>query len=178
MGVSNMVEANNAPAPRASGARWPGLLILIAALIEFLGGLSSLPILAGDLDEIPGPGLDGKIIVATIILHPIAAAAALYFVIRGKLPEALVSMAVVILVAWIAYLPSVRLHGFEMQGDGAGGMFTFLVLILPPILVMAITAMALTGTRLKLATLLAILPTLIGILAVVAFGIGVAIYGF
>ena len=51
-------------------------------------------------------------------------------------------------------------------------------MILPPILVLAIAALALTGKRLTLATVLAILPTLISILSVVAFGIGVAIYGF
>ena len=37
---------------------------------------------------------------------------------------------------------------------------------------------ALTGKRLKLAILLAVLPTFIGIAGVIAFGIGVAIYGF
>ena len=57
-------------------------------------------------------------------------------------------------------------------------LFTVALVILPPILVLAIAALALTGKRLTLATVLALLPTLIGILSVVAFGIGVAIYGF
>ena len=87
-------------------------------------------------------------------------------------------MVVVILVGWISYLPSIQLHGLELQGDGAGGLFSFALLILPPILVLAIAALALTGKRLTLATVLAAVPTLISILSVVAFGIGVAIYGF
>ena len=87
-----------------------------------MGGLGALPILAGNLDEIPGPGLGGKIIIATIILRPIAAAAALFFLVRGNLPGALVSMAIVILVGWISYLPSIQLHGLELQGDGVGGL--------------------------------------------------------
>ena len=87
-------------------------------------------------------------------------------------------MAVVILVGWISYLPSVQLHGLEMLADGAGGLLTFAMIILPPILVLAIAGLALTGKRLTLATLLATLPTLVGILSVVAFGIGVAVYGF
>ena len=87
-------------------------------------------------------------------------------------------MAVVILVGWISYLPSIQLHGLEMQGDGAGGLFTFAMIILPPILVLAIAGLALSGKHLTLATLLAVLPTLISVLSVVAFGIGVAIYGF
>jgi hypothetical protein len=87
-------------------------------------------------------------------------------------------MAIVILVGWISYLPSIQLHGLELRGDGAGGLFTVALVILPPILVLAIAALALTGKRLTLATVLALLPTLIGILSVVAFGIGIAIYGF
>jgi len=94
------------------------------------------------------------------------------------LPAALVSMAIVILVGWISYLPSIQLHGLELQGDGAGGLYSFALLILPPILVLAIAAMALGGRHLALAAIFALLPTLISILAVVAFGISVAIYGF
>ena len=174
--MTQAVEAAGAPAKQPR--RWPGLLLLLVAIIELMGGLGALPILAGNLDEIPGPGLGGKIIIATIILRPIAAAAALFFLVRGNLPGALVSMAIVILVGWISYLPSVQLHGLELQGDGVGGLFSFALLILPPILVLAISALALTGKRLTLATVLAALPTLISILSVVAFGIGVAIYGF
>ena len=70
-----MAQANQAAAvPASQPRRWPGLLLLIAAIIEFLGGLGALPILAGDLSEVPGPGLGGAIIIATIILRPIAAA--------------------------------------------------------------------------------------------------------
>ena len=173
-----MAESQSAAVPAAQPRRWSGLLLLIAAIMEFLGGLGALPILAGDLSEVPGPGLGGAIIIATIIVRPIAAAAALFFIVRGNLTWALVSMAVVILVGWITYLPSIQLHGLEMQGDGAGGLFTFAILILPPILVLAITGLALTGKQLTLASLLAVLPTAVSILAVVAFGIGVAIYGF
>lgn len=166
-----MAQADRAGvAPVAQPRRWPGLLLLIVALLEFLGGLGDLPILAGNLDEIPGPGLGGKIIVATIILRPIAAAAALFLLVRANLPGALVSMAVVILLGWISYLPSIQLHGLEMQGDGAGGLFTFAMIILPPILVLAIAGLALTGKKLTLATILALLPTLISVLSVVAFG--------
>jgi hypothetical protein len=174
--MTQAIEAAGAPAKQPP--RWPRLLLLIAAAIELMGGAGALPILAGNLDEIPGPGLGGKIVIATIILRPIAAAVALFFLVRGNFPGALVSMAIVILVGWISYLPSIQLHGLEMRGDGAGGLFTFALIILPPILVLAIAALALTGKRLTLATVLALLPTLISILSVVAFGLGVAIYGF
>jgi hypothetical protein len=174
MAVADQAAGVAAQKPR----RWPGLLLLIAAVIEFLEALSDLPILAGDLSEIPGPGLSGAIITGTIILHPIAAAAALFFILRGKLTWALVSTAVVILLAWLSFMPSIALHGLDFQADGVAGVYTFTQIILPPILVLAIVGMALTGTRLTLATLLAVVPTLIRILSVIAFAIGVAIYGF
>jgi hypothetical protein len=51
-------------------------------------------------------------------------------------------------------------------------------IILGLLLALAIAGLVLMGKQLTLATLLAILPTLIGILSVIAFGIGVAITGF
>jgi hypothetical protein len=75
-----MTEVDAAAAtPARQPRRWPGLLLLIVAIFEFMGGLSALPILAGDLNEVPGPGLGGAIIIATIILHPVPAAAAAMF---------------------------------------------------------------------------------------------------
>lgn len=178
LGEIGMTQAGytTSPAPQIAGWLWLSLLIAIA--IEFLGGLGALPILAGDLNEVPGPGLGGAIIIATIILHPLAALAALVFLIRGNLNAALVALAVVVLVSWVAYLPSVRLHGLEVAPDAPSILVAFIIMILPPIVTVAVSALALANTRLTLATLLAILPTLIGVLSVLAFGIGVAIYGF
>lgn len=174
--MSEETQAVAAPAP--SLARWARLLLLIAAAFEFLGGLGSLPILAGDLGEVPGPGLEGGIIIATIILRPIAALLALFAIVRGHLTSALLAMAVVVLLNWIAYLPSVRLHGLELEGGAVAVIATFIILVLPPIVAVAVSGLALSGTRPTLAAFLAVLPTLIGILSAIAFGIGVAIYGF
>ena len=179
-----MAQAIEGGAPAKQPRRWPGLLLLIVAIIELMGGVGALPILAGDLSEVPGPGLGGAIIIATIILRPIAAAVALFFLVRGNLPAALVSMAVVILVGWISFLPSVQLNGLELpeHGGAPGEMAVTAMLVweifIKPVLVLAIAGLALAERRLTLATILALLPTLISILSVVAFGIGVAIYGF
>jgi hypothetical protein len=182
-----MAQASEAAAvPGSQPWRWPGLLLLIAASIEFLGGRSGLPILAGDLSEVLGPGLGGAIIIATIILRPIAAGAALFFLVRGHLTWALVSMAVVILLGWITYLPSIQLHGLDLSGNLVevtlgSAMVTaglFFQLIIAPAVALAVAGLALTGKQMTLATLLAVLPTLMGVLGVVAFGISVAIYGF
>ena len=54
----------------------------------------------------------------------------------------------------------------------------FFQLTIAPVIALAIAGLALTGKQITLATLLAVLPTFIDILGVVAFGISVAIYGF
>jgi len=153
-------------------------LLLIAAIIEFMGGLADLPILLGDLSQIPGPGLGGAIIIAKIALQPLLALAALFFLIRGHLTYSLLAMAFIILMTWLNYLPSVALHGLGSEAGGVGALFTFLLILLPPFLVVAIAGLALTGKQLTLATLLAIVPTLVSVLSVIAFAIGVGIYGF
>jgi hypothetical protein len=174
-----MTNADAAAAMPAQGApRWPRLLLLVAAAIELLGGLSDLPILLGNLSEIPGPGLGGAIIIAKIALQPLLALAALIFTLRGRLPYALLAMAFIILMTWLNYLPSVATHGLELQGSPAVVLLLVFQIIVAPLLALAIAGLVLTGKQLTLATLLAVLPTLISILSVIAFGIGVAIYGF
>jgi hypothetical protein len=74
-----------AEAPPKAAPRWPRLILLVAAAIEFLTGLSDLPILFGNLSEVPGPGIGGAIIVAKIALTPLIAFAALFFTIRGRI---------------------------------------------------------------------------------------------
>jgi hypothetical protein len=153
-------------APAAHTAKWARLLLLIAAMIEFLGGLGSLPILLGDLNEVPGPGLDGQIILAGIT-------------VRGKIPFALVAMAFIILMAWLSYVPSVRLHGLDFsQGDAFTTAMLGWELIVAPVVALAVAGLALRETQLTLATVLAVVPTLAHVLSVIAFGISVAIYGF
>lgn len=167
-----------APASQLASPRWPGLLLLIAAIIELMSGLGDLPILLGDLSQIPGPGLGGAIIIAKIALQPVLALAALFFIIRGHLTYALLAMAFIILMTWLSFLPSVQLHGLELEGSPIVVLPMGFQLILAPFLVVAIAGLALTGRQLTLATLLAVLPTFVGVFGVIAFAIGVAIYGF
>jgi hypothetical protein len=166
-------------APSAQTAKWARLLLLIAAVIEFLGGLNGLPILFGDLNEVPGPGLGGQIILAGIVLQPLLALAAIFFTVRGKIPYALVAMAFIILLSWLSYVPSVRLHGLDLsQGDAFTTAMLGWQLIVAPVVALAVAGLALRETQLTLATVLAVLPTLAHVLSVIVFGISVAIYGF
>jgi hypothetical protein len=169
---SSTVDANG------SVPRWAVLLLAVAAALELLAGLRDLPILFGDMTEIPGPGLGGFVIKTKIALQPVFALAALIFVARGRIRPALFAMAGVVLVNWMNYLPSVAIHGLEFQGDGVGGLVTFLEIIVAPVLALAVIALAWRGQRLTLATLLAVFHTALSVLFVILFAIGVAIYGF
>ena len=161
------------PAPR-----WLRIVLIVAAAIELLEGVRDFPILFGDLSEIPGPGLGGWIITGKIALHPVVAGAALIFVSFGRLHHALVAMAALIFLTWLNDLPSVFIHGLDLKGDGVGGLNTVFQILLAPLLAATVVALVVFNQRLGLATLLAVLPTVIGVLGVVAFAIAISIYGF
>lgn len=158
--------------------RWARLLIAVAAALELTGGLKDVPILLGDTSEIPGPGLGGWIITAKIALQPVFSLLALVFAANGKIRHALVAMAAVVAINWLSYMPSVALHGLELQGDGAGGLITLFEIVLAPLMAIAVVALAFLDRRLTLATLLAVFHTFLSVLLVILFAIGVAIYGF
>ena len=88
-------------------------------------------------------------------------------------------MAIVILVGWISYLPSIQLHGLELAGRRRRRIvLTFALLILPPILVLAIAALASERQAPDAGDNPRAAADSDQHLGVVAFGIGVAIYGF
>ena len=53
------------------------ILLVLVAVIETFDGLSSAPILFGDMSEIPGPGIGGAVVKAYVAGHPVLALAAL-----------------------------------------------------------------------------------------------------
>jgi hypothetical protein len=172
-----MTDAHAAAAVPAKGTtpRWPRLALLIAAAFEFLTGLSDLPILFGDLSQVPGPGIGGAIIVAKIVLTPVIALAALFFAVRGRMLYAILAMAAALLLTWVSFLPSVAINGLEMTG--MAGAATIYLIFLVPLLALAGIVLALRG-RLTPAIVLVVLPTFVGVAATIVFAIGVAIYGF
>jgi hypothetical protein len=164
--------------PASLGRAWRTLLVAAAAL-EFLGGVRDLPVLFGNLSEVPGPGLGGAIILAKIALQPILGLIALVCAWTGRLRESLLAMAAIVLMTWLSFLPSVALHGLDFKGKNAFiNSHIFLQVVLAPFLAAIVAAMAIRNRFTPMAVLLAIVPTLAGVLGVLAFAIGVAIYGF
>ena len=128
-----MTQANAAGADtpaQGKKLRWPQLALLAAAAFEFLTGLADLPILFGDISQVPGPGIGGAIIVAKIALMPIVALAALFFTVRGRMLYAILTMVAVMLLTWVSFLPSVAINGLEIEGV-AGAVTIYEVFVVP-----------------------------------------------
>lgn len=171
------MESDAAPATTRSRWNWPRIGLLLVALIEALGGLADLPILfAGDPD-VPGPGWAGWLITAKLALAPVLAIAAVAFAVTNRLAYAIIAIAGLIIITWLTYLPSIAIQGIEFGGGFVGLQVVFQLLVAPVLAAVAIV-LASTHQRLGLATALVSLPTVVGIASVLAFAIGIAIYGF
>jgi hypothetical protein len=153
------------------------MLLIAVAAIACWSALSQLPALFAENPEIQDPGPGGWIAYATIAVQPLAAAAALVWSIQGRMRSALSALAAVSLISWLSYLPSLALHGLDLQG-GLADLFVLFYVFLAPLLAFAVLGLAWRSRRLELATVLAAVPTLVGVLAVAAFALGVAVYGF
>lgn len=160
-------------APRLLGLY---LLLILIAAIEAFDGLSHVPTLFGDMSEIPGPGIGGAIIKAYIAVHPLLALAALALATIGRLRCAIMALGALVLMNWLNDMPSVVRHGLDFKGLSA--FETPMQIIAFPLMGACAIALAARSQRLGLATLLVGIPTLYGVMAVVAFGISVFLHGF
>jgi hypothetical protein len=167
------MRGRDAPVPRG----WRLLLSAVAA-VQFLGGLRDLSLLFANLSEVPGPGLGGAIIIANIILQPIFGLIALVCAASGRIGAALLAMAAIILMTWLNWLPSVARHGLDFKGTLFVSLQLIFQIVIAPLLAVTVATLAVRSSRTALAIGLAVLPTLVSLLGVVAFGIGVARYGF
>ncbi|MEH2536271.1 MULTISPECIES: hypothetical protein [unclassified Bradyrhizobium] len=152
------------------------LFLIIIAAIEAFEGLSHAPVLFGDMSEIPGPGVGGAIIKAYVAAHPLLALAALAFAAVGRLRYAVMALGALVLMTWLNFMPSVVRHGLDFRGVSA--FETPVRIIAFPLMAACAITLAARGERLGLATMLVSIPTLYGVASVIAFGIGIFLYGF
>jgi len=160
-------------APRLLGLY---LLLIIIAAIESFDGLSNASMLFGDTSQIPGSGVGGAIIKAYIASHPVLALAALGFATIGRLRYAIIALGALVLMTWLNFMPSVVRHGLDFNGISA--FETPVRIIAFPLMGACAVALAARNQRLGLAAMLVSIPTLYSVAAVIAFGIGIFLYGF
>ncbi|XSC46050.1 hypothetical protein ACF1BQ_008855 [Bradyrhizobium sp. RDT10] len=86
------------------------------------------------------------------------------------------ALGALVFMTWLNFMPSVVRHGLDFRGVSA--FETPVRMIAFPLMAACAIAFAARGQRLGLATLLVSIPTLFGVIAVIAFGIGVFLYGF
>lgn len=169
-----MTETSTA-SPSSSKLR---VAVIILAIVETLGTLSSLTVF-GNLSEYRDSGFAQWLLIAGLAIYPILAVAALIFALKGDLARAIMAMAAIVIATWFAdHLPSMFIHGLEFLTGGVNGLYLFAQMVVFPLLAVVSFVLARRNERLWLALLFASLSTVANIAGVIAFGIGVAIYGF
>jgi len=167
-------DSNTAPPPQRRGLR---VFLIVIALIETVGSLTNLPgVFGGGLPAL-GSGFGKWIIAAGLAILPVPSIAALVFAIKGRLDRAIMAIAVIVLVIWISYLPTVIALPAQFAGSGLSGAYDILQMVVFPLLAVTAITLVLRTKRLALAAFLVSIPTIVGVVVLVAFTIGVAIYG-
>jgi hypothetical protein len=181
MTMAEMTEppamADTAPSPTRQRHRGLRIVLIIVAIVETFDALSSVSIVFGDMSEIPGPGLGGFLIKAHIAAHLPLALAALVFAATGRVRYAIIALGAVVAMTWLNYMPSVVLHGLEFS-SGFVALQTTAQIIAFPLMAACAIALAARDRRLGVATALVGIPTLFNVLGIIAFAIGVSLYGF
>jgi hypothetical protein len=176
MNSATTLTAAAAEPPRTHRLLGIYILLIIIAVIETFDGLSSAPILFGDMSEIPGPGIGGAIVKAYIASHPVLALAALALAATGHVRYAIMALGALVMMTWLNYLPSVVRHGFDFGGIVA--FETAAQIVAFPLMAACAIALAARNQRLGVATALVSIPTLSGVFGILVFAIGVAVHGF
>ncbi|HEX7790503.1 MAG TPA: hypothetical protein VF467_08280 [Afipia sp.] len=165
--------ASPAPALRLMGLR---IVLIIMAAIEMFQGISSAPVLFGDMSHI-GSGIGAGLVKAHLAAHPLLAIAAIVFAAMGRVRHAIVALGAIIIMTWLSDMPSVVLHGLEFK-SAFSTIETMSKIIAFPLMAACAIAYAAHDEHLGRATLLVSIPTLFGVVMIVGFAIGVMMYGF
>lgn len=169
----------SAEAPTSpSGASKLRLGLIVVAGIEAAASLSNLGVFT-DLSAYKGGGLGQWILFVGVAIFPVLSIAALVLAIKGDLRRAIMAIAMIVIVSWLTdALPSLFIHGLEFLGGGIADLHLFAQTVIFPLLAVLALALARRNERLTLAAVLASLTTVANVLGVLAFAVGVAIYGF
>jgi len=164
------------PAPRRLRLR---IALGMVAAIELLDRLSSLPNIFHDYHQTTAYLRFAQTLTSVQLgLTPLIAAAVLALAAIGRLREAIVGLATLVLTVWLLDdVPSIPIHGLGFSFT-FGGIEMFVHYAVFPLLALAGATLALKNRWLALAGLLVSLPTLVNWAGVVAFTVSIMIYGF
>lgn len=159
----------------------PGALrvaLIVIAAIASLGAVADVPIAFHDFGHTePLLVFAQRVTSAKLMIAPLIAGTALVFAITGRLRAAIAALAALMLVTFVADLPTYPIHGFELSG-GLPGLFMLIERVVLPLLGVTALVLAIRNRRLVVATVLVALPMIVTGTGVVLFAIGVAVHGF
>jgi len=170
--MSNVIAAPKTDA--AEPSRWLRVYLIVIAIVEGLLGLGKIPLLLAGDAEVPGKGWGGWAVTSELALTLPFALIALFFLVKSDIRRAIPFVAGIGLLGWISMLPSLA----DFPGKDFFAIYqVFRTMVLPLLMLMAI-ALCWKNERLTLAGLIAGIPSVLELLGIVIFAIGVAIYGF
>ncbi|MEC9367358.1 MAG: hypothetical protein VX871_01555 [Pseudomonadota bacterium] len=166
--------------PVSAAASEPGWLrpaLITAALVEAVASLSGLTLFSdlSGFGNSPGQWM----IFTDVALKPLLALTALVFAIRRDWRHAVIALAALPLATMLLdSLPSLLTEGVQGFGEGLFRVYLLERSFLLPLACAWAAWLAWNGKRLALAALIVIIPTVLDVVEVAVFTIGIAIYGF
>ena len=160
-------------------AIWLRTLLIVIAVVEGLEGLFKIPLVIERDPVIFGKGWGSYAVGAELVAHLAVRARGVVLSDQGRFPprhrlRRRHRAAALDLAAAVGREPSGLVSGLGLFGLS----FRSLQIMVFPLLMLMVIALACKNERLTLAGTLASLPAVTNWLGIVAFGIGVAIYGF
>jgi hypothetical protein len=157
------------------------ILLIVVAAAEALAALSSLPgVAVYFMDDFPTAQLRFAqgLLSVKYALAPFLAVPAFNFAVKGRLREATLALAGLLLLTWLLDdTMSLAIHGPELSAS-FGGAIVFAHHFVFPVLALAGGWLALKHRRPALAALLVTLPTVFTSVGFVIFAIVMLIHGF
>lgn len=167
-------DISTQPAPPA----WLRIALIVIAAIATASSMSDFSGIFHDFGHTePLLVFAQRVTSANLIIAPFAAGAALALAVLGRVRGAIVALAVRVLAAWVAELPSIPIHGLQLPTNSFTA-FAFVQSMVLPLFAIAAIVFAVRNIHLVPATVIVTLPMLMTGLGVVIFAISVAIYGF
>lgn len=149
--------------------------VAAAQMVNALSGLSAIFYDYGHTD--PLVIFAQRLTTIQLALAPFLAGAALALALMGRVRHAIIALAALILLNWIADVPSFFIHGIEWP-HGLIGLHVLAQQFLYPLIAVAAIVLAWRGEQIAAAAILVSVPIVLALAGIFAFAIGVAIYGF
>jgi hypothetical protein len=156
------------------------IFLVILALIKTLGAISGLGgALAAYYYYGGSGGFAQWLLFAGAAALPFLAIAALVLAAKGDLPRAIMAIAIMIIIGFVADgLPGLLLHGLDSSASPIATLFYLALAVLFPLLAVIALVWAHRNEKLVLAAVLVSLPSLGNLVAMIAFAIGISKHGF